>query len=102
MAGATALLDELQRSDAVTLCVCRDASDEMIERYPQHFAVSTPEDIAWMKAYVAEHDWVVDEVRFDPTWAEDESSVFDLMRTTGVIGDDVTDPKFLPTEGVQP
>lgn len=33
MAGATALLDELQRSDAVTLCVCRDASDEMIERY---------------------------------------------------------------------
>ena len=76
--------------------------DEMIERYPQHFAVATPEDIAFMKAYVAEHDWVVDEVRFDPKWAADESSVFDLMRATGVIGDDVTDPKFLPTEGVQP
>ncbi|MEW5809311.1 MAG: ABC transporter substrate-binding protein [Actinomycetota bacterium] len=76
--------------------------DEMIERYPQHFAVATPEDIAFMKAYVAEHDWVVDEVRFDPKWAEDESSVFDLMRSTGAIGEDVTDPKFLPTEGVQP
>jgi hypothetical protein len=53
-----------------------------------------------MKDYVAEHDWVVDEVRFDQKWADDESSIFDLMRTTGVIGDDITDPQFLPTEGV--
>ena len=74
----------------------------MIERYPQHFAVSTPEDIAFMKDYVAQHDWVTDEVRFDQQWAEDESSIFDLMRQTGVIAADVTDPKFLPTEGVQP
>lgn len=76
--------------------------DEMIERYPQHFAVATPEDIAFMKDYVARHDWVTDEVRFDAQWADDESSIFDLMRETGVISDDVTDPKFLPTEGVQP
>jgi ABC-type nitrate/sulfonate/bicarbonate transport system substrate-binding protein len=76
--------------------------DEMIERYPQHFAVAAPEDVTFMKAYVAEHDWVVDEVRFDPKWAADESSVFDLMRATGVIGDDVADPTFLPTRGVQP
>ena len=76
--------------------------DEMIERYPQHFAVDTPEDIAFMKQYVAQHDWVVDDVRFDQQWAQDESSIFDLMRSTGVIGDDVQDPKFLPTEGVQP
>lgn len=74
--------------------------DEMIERYPQHFAVETPEDIEFMKAYVAEHDWVVRDVRFDQQWAEDESSIFDLMRTTGVIGDDVSDPEFLPTIGV--
>ncbi|OBB59130.1 nitrate ABC transporter substrate-binding protein [Mycobacterium sp. 852013-51886_SCH5428379] len=75
--------------------------DEMIERYPQHFAVDTPEDIAFMKDYVAQHDWVVDDVRFDQQWAEDESSIFDLMRRAGVIGDDVADPRFLPTEGVQ-
>ena len=74
--------------------------DVMIERYPQHFAVSTLEDIEFMKQYVAEHDWVVDEVRFDQKWADDESSIFDLMRTTGVIGDDITDPQFLPAEGV--
>lgn len=76
--------------------------DDMIERYPQHFAVSTPEDIAFMKDYVAQHDWVTGEVRFDEQWAEDESSIFDLMRQTGVIAEDVTDPKFLPSEGVQP
>ncbi|WP_232374971.1 ABC transporter substrate-binding protein [Mycolicibacterium mengxianglii] len=74
--------------------------DEMIELYPQHFAVSTPEDIEFMKQYVAEHDWVVDEVRFDQQWADDESSIFDLMRSTGIIGDDIPDPQFLPTEGV--
>lgn len=76
--------------------------DAMIERYPQHFAVAAPQDIEFMKAYVNQHDWVTDEVRFDPQWAADESSIFDLMRATGVIGEDVTDPQFLPTEGVQP
>ena len=75
--------------------------DEMVERYPQHFAVDTPEDIAFMKDYVTQHDWVVDDVRFDQKWADDESSVFDLMRETGVIGDDVADPRFLPAEGVE-
>jgi ABC-type nitrate/sulfonate/bicarbonate transport system substrate-binding protein len=74
--------------------------DDMIERYPQHFAVETPEDIAFMKDYVAQHDWVVEDVRFDQAWADAESSVFDLMRETGVIGDDIADPQFLPTEGV--
>ena len=74
--------------------------DEMIEMYPQHFAVANPEDIEFMKEYVAEHDWVVDEVRFDQKWADDESSIFDLMRSTGIIGDDIKDPQFLPTEGV--
>jgi len=76
--------------------------DEMIERYPQHFAVATPEDVDFMKSYVAQHDWVTDEVRFDAKWAEDESSIFDLMRATGVIAGDETDPQFLPTEGVHP
>jgi len=74
--------------------------EEMIEMYPQHFAVANPEDIAFMKEYVAEHDWVVDEVRFDQKWAEDESSIFDLMRSTGIIGDEIKDPQFLPTQGV--
>jgi ABC-type nitrate/sulfonate/bicarbonate transport system substrate-binding protein len=74
--------------------------DEITERYPQHFAVESPADIAFMKDYVAQHDWVVEDVRFDEQWAADESSIFDLMRQTGVIGDDVEDPAFLPTEGV--
>ncbi|WP_321181589.1 ABC transporter substrate-binding protein [Mycolicibacterium sp.] len=73
--------------------------DEIIERYPQHFAVASHADIDFMKDYVAQHDWVVDDVRFDGRWAADESSIFDLMRDTGVIGTDVEDPDFLPTRG---
>ncbi|WP_264070440.1 ABC transporter substrate-binding protein [Mycolicibacterium komossense] len=72
--------------------------DEIIERYPQHFAVATDEDVAFIKSYIDEHDWVVDEVRFDRKWADDEASIFDLMRQTHVIGDGVADPRFLPTE----
>ena len=78
----------------------RENRDEIIERYPQHFAVADPADIDFMKQYVAQHDWVVDEVRFDDKWAQDESSIFDLMRSTGVVDGDVTDPQFMPTEGV--
>lgn len=94
----SAFLDLWERG----LAEWRAHRDEMIERYPQHFAVDTPEDIAFMKQYVADHDWVVDDVRFDEQWAIDESSIFDLMRSAGVIGDDVSDPRFLPTEGVTP
>ncbi len=72
--------------------------DEIIERYPQHFAVASPEDVAFITSYIDDHDWVVDNVRFDQKWAEDEASIFDLMRRTDVIEDSVADPRFLPTE----
>ena len=72
--------------------------DEIIERYPQHFAVATPEDVDFIKSYVDGHDWVVDDVRFDQKWADDEASIFDLMRQTRVIEDGVADPRFLPSE----
>lgn len=73
--------------------------DEIIARYPQHFAVEKPEDVAFMTDYVHAHDWVVKDVRFDRRWADDESRIFDLMRESGLIDDDVEDPRFLPTEG---
>jgi ABC-type nitrate/sulfonate/bicarbonate transport system substrate-binding protein len=72
--------------------------DEIVERYPQHFAVATPEDVDFIKSYIDDHDWVVDSVRFDRKWADDEASIFDLMRQTHVIEDGVKDPRFLPSE----
>lgn len=72
--------------------------DELIERYPQHFAVATPEDVDFIKSYIDGHDWVVDDVRFDQKWANDEASIFDLMRQTHVIADDIKDPRFLPSQ----
>lgn len=76
--------------------------DEIIARYPQHFAVEAPEDVAFMTDYVHAHDWVVQDVRFDQRWAEDESRIFDLMRRSDVIEQDVLDPEFLPSEGEKP
>ena len=73
--------------------------DEIIARYPQHFAVEKPEDVAFMTDYVHDHDWVVQDVRFDQAWADDESRIFDLMRESGDMDEDVDDPRFLPTEG---
>jgi ABC-type nitrate/sulfonate/bicarbonate transport system substrate-binding protein len=95
-AEVSAFLDLWNRG----LAEWRAHRNEIIERYPQHFAVESPSDVAFMKSYVVQHDWVVDDVRFDEKWAVDESSIFDLMRKTGVIEDDVEDPAFLPTEGV--
>ncbi|WZH52512.1 MAG: ABC transporter substrate-binding protein [Nocardioides alkalitolerans] len=71
--------------------------DEIIAAYPQHFAVSSPEDVAFMQEYVAEHDWVVDDVRFDQRWADDEAAVFDLLRSTGLADPDMPDPAFRPS-----
>ncbi|MEU6644466.1 ABC transporter substrate-binding protein [Saccharomonospora sp. NPDC046836] len=79
----------------------RDHRAEIIARYPQHFAVQAPQDVAWITDYVTEHDWVVDEVRFDGRWAADESQVFDLLHRTGVIADEVTAPAFRTEEAVR-
>ncbi|MFW6774161.1 ABC transporter substrate-binding protein [Nocardioides sp. CPCC 205120] len=72
--------------------------DEIIARYPQHFAVSAPEDVAFMQEYVAEHDWVVEDVRFDEQWAAAEAGVFDLLRETGLAEAGSPDPAFRPSE----
>jgi ABC-type nitrate/sulfonate/bicarbonate transport system substrate-binding protein len=73
--------------------------DEIIARYPQHFAVEDPEDVEFITQYVHDHDWVVEEIRFDKTWADNESKVFKLMRDTGVIDQGVQNPRFLTTDG---
>ncbi|MCU1545718.1 MAG: hypothetical protein JWP30_818 [Homoserinimonas sp.] len=73
--------------------------DEIIARYPQHFAVEDPDDVEFVTKYVHDHDWVVDEIRFGQTWVDNESKVFDLMRETGAVSEDVLNPRFLPADG---
>ena len=58
--------------------------DKIIESYPQHFAVEKPEEIQFMKDYLAEHDWFVESIYFDEAWVESESKIFPMLSEAGL------------------
>jgi hypothetical protein len=68
--------------------------DTIIESYPQHFAVSTPEEIQWMKDYIAQHDWFVGSVYLTDDFIATAREVYALMRQTGFMGEDEADPRM--------
>jgi hypothetical protein len=68
--------------------------ETIIESYPQHFSVSTPEEIQWMKDYVAAHSWFVDNVYLTEDWIQSARSVYALMRETGFMGENELDPRM--------
>jgi len=72
--------------------------DAIIESYPQHFAVETPEEIAFIKDYMAQHDWFVETVYMDEEWIETESKIFPLLADAG-LSDSAEAPRF---DAVQP
>jgi ABC-type nitrate/sulfonate/bicarbonate transport system substrate-binding protein len=67
--------------------------DAIIESYPQHFAVETPEEIQFMKDYLAAHDWFVETVYLDDAWVETESQIFPMLAATGASESDEA-PRF--------
>jgi ABC-type nitrate/sulfonate/bicarbonate transport system substrate-binding protein len=67
--------------------------DTIIESYPQHFAVESPEEIRFMKDYLAAHDWFVESVYLDDEWVETESQIFPLLESTGASDSDES-PRF--------
>ena len=74
-----------------------DNQATIIETYPQHFAVEDPADVEFVQDYVAEHDWFVDDVRFDEDWVEGESQIFPLLKDTGFMDEDQEAPDFRTT-----
>jgi ABC-type nitrate/sulfonate/bicarbonate transport system substrate-binding protein len=59
---------------------------EIIETYPQHFAVELPEDVAFIQDYMAgPNDWFVDSVYFTDEWVEAEQAIWDFQ--TGLNAD---------------
>lgn len=68
--------------------------DEIIESYPQHFAAETPEQIQFIKDYLADHDWFVTDFYLTDEWIAKETQVFDLMRESGFMGEDEENPRF--------
>jgi ABC-type nitrate/sulfonate/bicarbonate transport system substrate-binding protein len=67
--------------------------DTIIESYPQHFAVEAPEEIQFMKDYLAAHDWFVESVYMDEEWVETESQIFPLLQAAGASESDES-PRF--------
>jgi ABC-type nitrate/sulfonate/bicarbonate transport system substrate-binding protein len=67
--------------------------NEIIESYPQHFAVEKPEEIQFMKDYLADHDWFVESIYLDEPWVEKESEIFPMLSEAGLAESDEA-PRF--------
>ncbi|MDH3540568.1 MAG: ABC transporter substrate-binding protein [Acidimicrobiia bacterium] len=64
--------------------------DQFVADYPEHFAVETDEQIAWIQDYVAQHDWFVESVYLDQSWIDSETELFGFLNEAGLS--DTSDP----------
>ena len=63
--------------------------DEIIDTYPQHFAVENPEQAQYMKDYFSNtFDWFVESPYITQEWVDGEEPVFDLVKAAGIIPED--------------
>jgi ABC-type nitrate/sulfonate/bicarbonate transport system substrate-binding protein len=67
---------------------------EIIAKYPFHFAVEAPEDIAYMQEFLTQHDWFVDTVYMDEAWIAGEMKLFDKMKEYGFMPQDTAIPEW--------
>ena len=68
--------------------------DEIIDTYPQHFAVETEAEAQFMKDYFENtFDWFVESPYLTEEWIEGERPVFDLVQDAGVVPADAEFPR---------
>jgi hypothetical protein len=73
--------------------------DAIIAAYPEDFAVRTPEEMAFLQNWLdTKFDWFVPSAYLDEEWVEGERAVFDLMKETGFVEEDVEEPGFTVLE----
>ncbi len=70
--------------------------EEIISTYPQHFAVESDEDIAWMIEFMNDpaRDWFVESVYLDEAWIEAERKIWDFMSNLNEENDNYLPPDF--------
>jgi hypothetical protein len=68
---------------------------EIVEIYPQHFAVESEEDIEWMTGFMeGDNDWFVESVYLDSEeWIANETAIYDFMTEL-----DPENPNVLPAD----
>jgi ABC-type nitrate/sulfonate/bicarbonate transport system substrate-binding protein len=74
----------------------------IIKSYPDFFALSSDEEVAWLIKYMdSGHDWFVHNVALDDQWIPLELKTLSIFRETGRIDKSIPDPKMavvkLPT-----
>ena len=68
--------------------------EQIIEDYPEDFAVQSPEDTKFMQDYVKNvFDWQQESVYLTPEWIQNEEGVFDLIQDAGVVEEDTVFPE---------
>jgi ABC-type nitrate/sulfonate/bicarbonate transport system substrate-binding protein len=69
--------------------------DAIIDAYPEDFAVRSPEESAFLKDWLANrYDWFAPTAFLDQQWVTEETELFDLMKETGFMDEDVAAPNF--------
>ena len=73
--------------------------DEIIRAYPEDFAVRNDQEFAFLTNWLdTKFDWFVPTTYLDDEWVEGEREVFELMKETGFIEEDVEEPSFTTLE----
>jgi hypothetical protein len=63
--------------------------NDIIDAYPQHFAVETPEQTQFIKDYfVNTFDWFVDSVYLDLEWIKGEEPMTQILKDAGLVAKD--------------
>lgn len=89
--AAEAFLDLWQRG----IELWNENTEEIVEKYPQHFAVEEQADVDWIKEYMAgENDWFVDSVYLDEAWIDEETKFYDMMVEGGWMEEGTALPRF--------
>lgn len=68
---------------------------EIIETYPQHFAVEDPEDVAYIQEFMSgDNDWFVESVYLTDDWIEAETKIWDFMTELNPENQNYLEPGF--------
>jgi ABC-type nitrate/sulfonate/bicarbonate transport system substrate-binding protein len=77
----------------------REHRDEIITAYPEDFGVTSPEEQAYLINHLdTVYDWYVDSVYLEDQWVDEEKEIFEFMRNTGFMEENVEDPVFTIVE----
>lgn len=73
----------------------KENTEEIVQKYPQHFSVEDEADVAWIQEYMAgENDWFVESVYLDEAWINEEMKFYDMMVEGGWMDEGTPLPRF--------